>query len=191
MPFNIKKGATLHRPRKLSTNAILIRARTLLHMQCQRGFRHNETTYECIWHYWQRMELPFTIHLTRSALPRSHIREGVKTEPIITQGNQANWHTDQWPPWLMGLLSRWTAPQRDPRSAAPRLQRQREECSSADSQGHLPASTMMQCIKSKPEKIARRDLSTLWGAPGIMKTHMVSGFYNSLYSICVELFSAI
>lgn len=41
---------------------------------------------------------------------RLHISEGVKTEPIITQGNQAIWHADQWLPWLMGLLSRWTAP---------------------------------------------------------------------------------
>lgn len=40
-----------------------------LHPQCQRGFRHNEPTYESIWHYWQRMELPFTIYLPSFALP--------------------------------------------------------------------------------------------------------------------------
>lgn len=41
-----------------------------------------------------------------------HIREGVKTELIITQGNQAIWRADQWLPWLMALLSRWMVPSR-------------------------------------------------------------------------------
>lgn len=35
---------------------------------------------------------PFALFLSS----RLHIREGVKTEPIITQGNQAIWHADQW-----------------------------------------------------------------------------------------------
>lgn len=97
---------------------------------------------ESIWHYWQRMELPFTIYLPGFALRRWHIREGVKTEPIITQGNQTNWHADQWPPWLMPLLSRWTAPQRDPRSAATETgrgaQQRRESRSPPGQHGDVP-----------------------------------------------------
>lgn len=69
---------------------------------------------------------------------RLRVREGVKCEPIITWGNQAIRQRDQWPPWLMDLLSRWTGPQRGAWLELPRRHRDAGGCDQTDCQGHLP-----------------------------------------------------
>lgn len=107
--FDFSKITALRCTRKCNTHEKLIRMRAFISK----------------WYLWgPQLYDSILMNLTQSSMDRAalhnpfglflsarlHFKEGVKTEPIITKGNQAIWHTDQWPPWLMGLLSRWTAP---------------------------------------------------------------------------------
>lgn len=120
---------------------------------------------------------PFALFLSS----RLHIRGGVKTEPIITQGNQAIWHTDQWPPWLMGLLSRWTAPQRDACSGAPLLQGRGGGCWWWRSSGGHSDDAMHQ---TNPKEIIQQNLSTVWGVCKLRRTDTLIPFDECLHCVC-------
>lgn len=110
---------------------------------------------------------------------RLHIREGVKTEPIITQGNQAIWHTDQWTlDWWVSYLDE--CPPRGTLALPYCCHRDRVGGKGGvetvdDCQGHLAATAVTQCIR--PSR--RGSYGRIWPqSKGFMQNRMQELFFH-------------